>query len=83
MNYRGSIKLRFRRIINPSFKRHDIINTEHNDLVSHINADFKCYSVGDRVGQIIILPYPTIEFNEVDTLSETERGEGGFGSTGK
>lgn len=41
------------------------------------------YSVGDRIGQIIILPYPTIEFEEVDELSETERGVGGFGSTGK
>ena len=41
------------------------------------------YSVGDRKGQIIILPYPTIEFEEVDELSETERGVGGFGSTGK
>lgn len=41
------------------------------------------YDVGDRVGQLIILPYPEIEFEEVDELSETDRGEGGFGSTGK
>lgn len=41
------------------------------------------YEIGDRVGQIIILPYPQIEFKEVSELSETERGEGGFGSTGK
>lgn len=41
----------------------------------------KIYSVGDRVGQIMILPYSIIGFNEVDTLSETERGAGGFGST--
>ena len=41
------------------------------------------YKVGDRVGQIIILPYPQIEFTEVDDLSKTERGEGGFGHTGK
>jgi dUTP pyrophosphatase len=40
------------------------------------------YNVGDRVGQIIIMPYPKIEFNEVQELSETERGTGGFGSTG-
>lgn len=39
------------------------------------------YDVGDRVGQLIILPYPEIEFEEVDELSETDRGEGGFGST--
>jgi dUTP pyrophosphatase len=42
-----------------------------------------CYSVGDRGAQIIILPYPQIEFKEVQELSNTERGKGGFGSTGK
>ena len=41
------------------------------------------YKVGDRVAQIMIIPHPPIEFNEVDELSDTERGEGGFGSTGK
>ena len=41
------------------------------------------YKVGDRIAQIIILPYPPIEFVEADELSNTERGEGGFGSTGK
>jgi dUTP pyrophosphatase len=41
------------------------------------------YMVGDRVAQIIIIPYPPIEFEEVEELSNTERGEGGFGSTGK
>ncbi len=42
----------------------------------------KDYNVGDRVGQIIILPYPSIEFVEVDELSETERGTCGYGSSG-
>jgi len=41
------------------------------------------YKVGDRIAQIMIIPHPPIEFKEVDDLSETERGEGGFGSTGK
>ena len=40
------------------------------------------YRVGDRVGQLMIIPYPEIEFIEADELSTTERGEGGFGSTG-
>lgn len=39
------------------------------------------YSVGERIGQIIILPYPKIEFVEVDELSDSDRGNGGFGST--
>ena len=41
------------------------------------------YEVGDRGAQVIILPYPQIQFEEVEELSNTERGEGGFGSTGK
>ena len=41
------------------------------------------YEIGDRGAQIIIIPHPEIEFEEVAELSNTERGEGGFGSTGK
>ena len=39
------------------------------------------YKMGDKVAQLIILPYPQITFEEVTELSETERGEGHFGST--
>ncbi len=41
------------------------------------------YEVGDRVGQLVIMPYPTIELVESETLSASERGDGGFGSSGK
>jgi dUTP pyrophosphatase len=41
------------------------------------------YDIGDKIGQIIIVPFPKIEFEEVEELSETGRGSGGFGSTGK
>jgi dUTP pyrophosphatase len=41
------------------------------------------YKVGDRIMQIIIIPHPPIQFEEVEELNNTERGEGGFGSTGK
>jgi dUTP pyrophosphatase len=40
------------------------------------------YKVGDRIAQIIILPYPRIQFVESNQLSDTDRGNGGFGSTG-
>lgn len=40
------------------------------------------YDIGDRVGQLIIMPYPRIEFEEVEELTATERGLGGYGSTG-
>jgi len=41
------------------------------------------YEIGDRGAQIIIIPHPPIEFKEVEELTNTERGESGFGSTGK
>ena len=37
---------------------------------------------GERIAQIVIMPYLPIEFNEVNSLEDTERGDGGFGSTG-
>ena len=41
------------------------------------------YNVGDRAAQIMLLAYPKIDFIETDVLNETDRGDGGFGSTGK
>lgn len=41
------------------------------------------YKVGERIAQLIIMPFPKVEFNEVDSLSESDRGEGGHGSTGE
>lgn len=41
------------------------------------------YNLGDKIAQLIIMPYPTIEFVETEELSETDRGEEGFGSTDK
>jgi dUTP pyrophosphatase len=53
-------------------------NKINNDSVSEND-----YKVGDRIAQIMIIPHPEVEFEEADELSDTERGEGGFGSTGK
>lgn len=38
---------------------------------------------GDRIAQLVIMPFLSVEFTEVDELDETQRGSGGFGSTGK
>ena len=43
----------------------------------------KPYDKGDRVAQMIIMPYPHIDLVEVDELSDSDRREGGYGSTGK
>lgn len=70
--YRGEVSFKFK----PSMVYASSMNLT-------IGKDDRVYSVGERVGQIIIMPYPSIEFVEVDELSETERGEGGYGSSGK
>ena len=38
---------------------------------------------GDRIAQLVFLPYVDVTFNEVDELEETKRADGGFGSTGR
>jgi len=40
------------------------------------------YKIGDKIGQLIIIKLPWVEIEEVEELSDTDRGEGGFGSTG-
>jgi dUTP pyrophosphatase len=38
---------------------------------------------GDRIAQMVIARYEKVKLNQVEALSDTQRGEGGFGSTGK
>ena len=75
--YRGEVMFKY---------RNDNFSNMSDDYKAHVSngiIDFTNeYNVGDRIGQILVLPYPKIEFVEVEELSETERGEGGFGSTG-
>jgi dUTP pyrophosphatase len=50
----------------------------HNDT-----DNVQLIKFGDRIAQLIIMEYPSVDLVEVEELSETERGDGGFGSTGK
>ncbi|MGN8737521.1 dUTP diphosphatase [Bilifractor sp. HCP3S3_D3] len=50
----------------------------HND-----GETARCVTPGERIAQLVILPFLPAEFEEVEQLGETERGEGGFGSTGR
>lgn len=43
----------------------------------------KEYEIGDRIGQLLIIPYPRINLVEVSELSDSERGTGSYGSTGQ
>ena len=58
--------------------RGEVIVALHND--SDVTRQVE---KGERIAQLVILPYLSVEFNEVEELSETERQAGGFGSTGK
>ena len=52
------------------------------EIKLRFNKSEEHYGAGEKIGQLIILPYPTIYLEEVEELSSTERGQGGFGSTG-
>ena len=86
--YRGEVTFKFRPALtfnpfesNQCLWQNAGINYAGEVLNSTLNAI--CYNVGDRIGQLIIMPIPDIEFEEADELSETDRGEGGYGSTGR
>lgn len=53
------------------------------EIMMKFSRSSRQYSVGDRVGQIILMPYPQVQFEQVDDLSDSERGTGGYGSTGQ
>lgn len=44
--------------------------------------DFRWYKKGDRIGQLIVMPFPKVTLIEVENLDAKPRGDGGFGSTG-
>lgn len=90
--YRGEVSFKFRpldlktsEILDYETKRRYHTELEANDERYGLSypGNNSTFKVGDRIGQIIIMPYPTIEFEEVEELSETERGTNGYGSTGK
>ena len=79
-----------------SIKNYEISLTNHVGVIDsgyrgEIKAFFrkqktpicKHYEVLDKIVQLVVIPYPQIELQEVSELSSTERGTGGFGSTGK
>ncbi|MDA0986866.1 MAG: dUTP diphosphatase [Bacteroidetes bacterium] len=50
-------------------------------MINHSNKDF-IVNRGDRIAQLIISPFQKINWENVDSLTETKRGDGGFGHTG-
>lgn len=70
-DYRGELILKFKPTLRKSTWNNGVYETD----------EVKEYEIGDRIAQMVILPYPKVSFVEVDKLSDTERGTGGFGST--
>lgn len=60
----------------------ELYRGEVSAVFYHVMPDMPRYRVGDKIGQIKIGTTSPIEFEEVEELSETERGCGGYGSTG-
>lgn len=85
--YRGPLQARFVKVVD-----NDDIADAIDDLKDYVDDDEHLtstssfdgdiYSKGDRVCQLIVLPYPQISTEWAEELSDTERGEGGFGHSG-
>lgn len=58
--------------------RGEYIVALHNDT-----NEAKLIMPDERIAQLVVMPYLAVKFNEVDELPNTDRGEGGFGSTGR
>ena len=81
--YRGEVMFKFKTTIRTVTNLFDVARNGNDENLNVLNGFGNSYEIGDRIGQLIILPYPTIEFEESEELSETERGSGSYGSTGK
>lgn len=77
--YTGQIKLRYRYLFQPS----DLIQLlDGSPFFITVNEN-KIYKIGDKIAQLVPYKNIDIDFELVDSLDETERNTGGFGSTGK
>jgi dUTP pyrophosphatase len=75
--YRGAITFKYAKYRENGLDK-DIMRYDPIDTTYPIQ-----YNVGDRIGQLLIIPYPQIELEEAAELSDSERGTGGYGSTGR
>ncbi len=89
-DYRGEVTFKFKSTINTvnpikllwCIIKHKLFGSKNFSL-KHFCIHRYEYSIGDRIGQLIIMPYPSVEYIESETLNETRRGSGGYGSSGQ
>lgn len=70
--YRGEITFKFK----------PALSCADNGSIAE-SSELRVYEIGERIGQLIIMPIPEVEITEVSYLEDSDRGQGGFGSTGK
>ncbi|NJL70411.1 MAG: hypothetical protein HC888_01775 [Candidatus Competibacteraceae bacterium] len=80
--FRGEILLRFK-IVPLVNKPLNLSDVEFDELDEYLRKNCNLYGRGDRIGQLVLRKTEHYKIEEVETLSTTERGEGGFGSSGK
>ena len=78
-NHVGVIDSGYRGEVMISFKNRDNLDYSACEIPQLV----KPYEIGQRVAQLIIMPYPKIKFVEVDELSDSDRGKNGHGSSGQ
>ena len=91
--FRGEVTVKFKPIPffevddDTEFDKDKFKDVTHTILPNHkveeVYVEAYEYHIGERIAQLIIMPYPKVQFEEVEELTQTERGDGGFGSTGK
>lgn len=80
--YRGEVTCKFKIAVRAhEYTARRTKQTLYSPQINFYGNDI--YEVGERIGQLIIMPFPGIEFEESDELSDSERGTGGYGSSGK
>ena len=77
--YRGEVMFKFK----PSAHMRTEQRTGHEIGYAWLSDAPHVYALGERIGQMVVVPIPAVSFVESDTLSESDRGAGGYGSTGK
>ena len=79
-HYRGEVMAKFKPI--PMANEY---TTSKGEKIMCLDSDesLYAYAVGERIAQLVIMPYPEIDFEEAEELTATDRGTGGYGSTGK
>lgn len=78
----GVIDSGYRGEIMAKFKPTNYFNEYAGEREAECPEDATIYGIGDRIAQLIIMPIPEVEFDVVSTLSDSDRGKGGYGSTG-